>query len=287
MKKLFILPLLVQFIFISQTFAQDSLEEKQVSYFKFSGEYLSDNVYNGRKDSTAIPYLTPTVGFYHKSGLFLVASASWLSTEHRLDEMTIQGGYGFSKNKLEGEFSVEKSFYSNSSYSVTSEMSGDVSAYLGYDMGAIKTSFTGTYTFGSATDYGLSVGLEHSFSLFQDRAGITPTFTANASTQNAYNSYYQKRKYAKSRKGKVVAYDITADLQNINDFKIMDYEASIPLSYSINQFTFECTPTLAMPVNPNQVVLTIKSSNGGSGKRTYTEHLGTASFVSLGISYKF
>src|SRR5438309_6685303 len=111
-KKLFILPLFIQLICVSQSFAQDSLEQKEVSYFKFSGEYLSDNVYNGRKDSTAIPYLTPTVGYYHKSGLFLVASASWLSTEHRLDEMTIQGGYSFSKNKLDGEFSVANYIYS-------------------------------------------------------------------------------------------------------------------------------------------------------------------------------
>src|SRR5690348_14066239 len=99
MKKLFILPLLLQFLFIS-VFAQDSLDEKKTSYLKISGEYLSDNVYNGRKDSTVIPYLTPSVGYYHKSGLFLVASASWLSTEHRLDELTFQGGYSFSKNKL-------------------------------------------------------------------------------------------------------------------------------------------------------------------------------------------
>src|SRR2546423_10775807 len=154
---------------------KDDKEEKDNSYFKVGLSYLSDNVYLGRKDSVAIPYLTPSLGYYHKSGLFITASGSYLSTESRMDAVTIEAGYSFSKNKLDGEFSVGKDFYSNQSYSVKSEMQGDASAFLGYDLGFIKPSVTGTLSFGTTTDYAATLGVEHAFTTSDEKLDITPS----------------------------------------------------------------------------------------------------------------
>jgi hypothetical protein len=85
----------------------------------------------------------------------------------------------------------------------------------------------------------------------------------------------------------VNSYDITANVLGVSNFKIMDYELSLPFEYTVNKLTLGFTPTLAMPTNPNQVDLTIKSSNGNKVSKTYTEKLQTVAFFSFEISYKF
>ena len=275
-------------IFFVQARAQDedSTKEKAASYFKFGLEYLSDNVYLGRKDSVRIPYLTPSIGYYARSGLYAKASASYLTSEGRMDAFTLEGGYTFSHKKLEGEASISKVFYSNQSYSVKSELGLETSVYASYDLGFIKPTLNGSISFGSSTDYAAGLGFDHSFSVLNDHGEIDPSFLINGSTQNYYNSYYHKRKYAKGGKKKKVVYDVTASALNVSQFKILDYEFALPLNYTLNKFTFSATPTVAVPVHPNIIVLTVKPTNGPAVTKTYQENIGTSFYWSLGITYK-
>jgi hypothetical protein len=41
--------------------------KKQESYFETGVGYQSNDVYFGRKDSSALPYITPVLSYYHKS----------------------------------------------------------------------------------------------------------------------------------------------------------------------------------------------------------------------------
>jgi outer membrane scaffolding protein for murein synthesis (MipA/OmpV family) len=277
---------IVSALFYQTSLAQDSTEEKGSSNFKIGVSYLSDNVYMGRKDSAKIPYLTPTIGYYHKSGLFFTASASYLSTEKRIDAYTLDAGYSFSSRKWEGEISAEKSIYSDQSYSVKSEVLGSASASIAYDANWIKPSFNGSLSFGNTIDYAASLGMEHTFFALNDNMDITPSLMANASTENYYDSYYHKRKYAKTRKGKTVPFDITANTLGAANFKILDYEASLPINYTVKGFTFNFTPTAAMPVNPNSVMITVKSGQGSGQSRTFVENIGTTFFWALGLTYQ-
>jgi len=54
------------------------------SYFSATVSFLSNSVYNGRKDSVATPYLTPMLGYYDKSGFFIDASWSLKRPRQRL-----------------------------------------------------------------------------------------------------------------------------------------------------------------------------------------------------------
>ena len=269
----------------------DSKDESKgdKSYFKVGLNYINDNVYLGRKDSVKVPYLTPSLGYYSKSGFFITGSMSYLpsSGESRIDLFTLESGYSFSSKKTEGEFSISKDFFSGQSFNVKSEVIASASGYLKFDLGFLKPSIGAGVNFANVSDYNMTGGVEHDFSLDDDKLSISPTFIFNASTQNYYNSYYQKRKYAKSRQGKINTYDITANVIGVSNFKIMDYELSLPFEYSPNKLTLGFTPTLALPTNPNQVDLTIKSSNGGSSSKTYTEKLKSVFFFSFDIAYKF
>ena len=61
------------------------------SNFKFSLSYLSNSVYNGRQDSVVVPYITPMIGYFDKSGFFADASVSYLATTPgRIDLTTIE-----------------------------------------------------------------------------------------------------------------------------------------------------------------------------------------------------
>ena len=273
--------------------AQDPETEKESttdkSYFKVGLNYINDNVYLGRKDSMKVPYLTPSLGYYNKSGFYITGSISYLPTagESRIDLFSVETGYSFSKKKTEGEFSISKDFFSGQSFNVKSEVIASASGYLKFDLGFLKPSIGAGVNFANVSDYNMTGGIEHDFSLADDKVSISPTLIFNASTQNYYNSYYQKRKYAKNRQGKVNTYDITANVLGVNNFKIMDYELSLPFEYTPNKLTLGFTPTLAMPTNPNQVDLTIKSSGGGNSSKTYTEKLKSVFFFSFDLAYKF
>src|SRR5580698_4161644 len=147
-KLLICLPLTL-FLIVGQSLAQDSLSreafikdsvERSVdsllsdfrgmkdreSFWLASLNFLNNNVYLGRKDSIASPYFTASLSYYHKSGLFINASASYLTKpgQNRIDLSTIDGGYTYLSKKFEGTITISKYFFSPESYNVRSEIEG-------------------------------------------------------------------------------------------------------------------------------------------------------------------
>jgi hypothetical protein len=74
---------------------------------------------------------------------------------------------------------------------------------------------------------------------------------------------------------------------NPSDFKILDYEASIPFTYNIQKLAIHFTPTYAIPVNPSLINVTTKQSGGSSSSKMVTEHLTNTLYMSIGFSFKF
>jgi len=264
--------------------------ESQVSkhsYFKTSVSYVNDNVYFGRRDSLKVPYVTPGFGYYNKSGIFFTASASFLTTENRFDLYTLGGGYLFAKDKWIGEVTVNKYVFSNQSYSVKSEVKADAGAVVGYDTGPLEFSLSAIASFSSATDFAAGFGLDHEFSLTNDQLKITPGFVMNGGTQYYYDNYYRRRRYVKKRKGNLPQRTITAYTVNPGAFRILDYELSVPIDYDLNKFTFNFTPTVAIPVNPNTIIRTIKPVGQVAVTKVFTEKISTVFFWSVELMYKF
>jgi hypothetical protein len=291
MKKLFTAVALVFFMCTARAQQENAPgNNPPPSYGKLSLNYTTNSVYNGRKDSVAIPYITPVIGYYTQSGFFIEGSFSWLpASGSRIDLFSMETGYDFSVNHFDGEIVASKNFYNGKSTNVRSEIQGGLGATAGYDFGFIHPSVQGQLNFGRSTDYTASFGLDHSFYLANDRLDITPSFLMNASTENYYGNYYSKRKYAGLKKsaGGGAYYDITADLSDATRFKLLDYEFSVPVRYTVKSFTFGFTPFYALPVNPAVVTVTVKSSNGGSASRAFTEKTGNSFYTSFEISYKF
>ncbi len=272
--------------------AQDSTRNSapDKSYFEAGLSYLNNNVYQGRHDSLRIPYLIPSIKYYNKSGFYAGASVSYLSSpqDSRVDLFALEAGYAFTKNKFSGLVSVDKDFYNSQSKNVRAETKGSATGTLAYDFGFIKPVVQGGVIFNSSDDYYGALGLEHSFFFADDNFEMTPSFLANASTQNYYGSYYGKRKFkTEKRNPRGVVATTGTYLENASDFKIMDYELSLPLDYSIGKFIFDFTPTEAFPANPNVVVTTITPPSGVATTRTKTEELSNIFYWSAGITYTF
>ncbi len=272
--------------------AQDSTKSNgsDKSYFEAGLSYLSNNVYLGRNDSLKIPYLTPSFNYYNKSGFYAGTSLSYLNStgNSRIDLVEIEAGYAFTKDKFSGILSVEKDFYNSQSKNVKAETKGSLNGTLAYDFGFIKPMLQGGIVFSARDDYYAGFGVDHSFFFADDNVEINPSLVINASTQNYYNSYYIKRKFATKRKNQTVAVTTTkAYLPNASAFKIMDYEFSLPVDYSLGKFIFDVTPTETLPMNPNVAVVTVTPPSGISVTRTRTEKLSDTFFWSAGITYSF
>ena len=287
---------------LRQKFIKDSIEKEMDSVFADASifktksfwlaniNYLNNNVYLGRKDSVPSPYVTASLGYFHKSGLFVNASASYLTEpgQGRIDLAEIDGGYSLITKKFEGILTISKYFFSSESYNVRSEIEGSADIFSAYDLEFIKPTLQVTLNFGDNTDYAATIGFERTFFAIKKALSITPTVVMNASTQNYYNNYYRLRRYALKRLEKRFPnFSITAYIENPSQFKILDYEGSIPISYSIKQFSFNFTPSFAIPENAAIVDATVTTRFGNVTKKIAKEKLRESFFFTAGVSYSF
>ena len=262
------------------------------SHFETSFNYQSNDVYMGRKDSSVLPYYIPEFSYYHKSGIFISASLYYLKnqTASRIDLVTIDAGYQFKTGHYDGQVTVSKYFYSSQSTSVTSEISASAEYQNSYDLGFIKTTFTGTLNIGNKLDFAGIFALEHRFSLIDDNLDITPTFAVAASTQNFYSDYYKTRRYTIKRKGaagQTAMENISGTVVDASSFKILDYEPTIPIEYAVGKCVISFIPTYSIPVNPALIDIQTTKANGMVVNKTKTEQIENTFYWTLGVSFLF
>lgn len=273
---------------VSFTVAQDSSKNNKPSYFKVSTSYLTNSVYGGRKDSTTLPYITPSIGYYDKSGFFVKGSLAYLSAtgNSRIDLFSVETGYDFTiSDNLSGGIYASKYFYNNSSTAVRSEMKGGLGGNLDYDLGAITLSSGLDLSFSSKTDITASGAVAHGiyFGEKGNEWGFTPTIAINFGTQNYYQDYIKNRKSkggSRGSGGNSGGSGSTIVTSGSNKFNILDYELSAPITYDGNKWGLFFTPTYAIPQNP----LSIASS---SSSDYVTEKLDNSFFAEFGIYIKF
>jgi len=262
------------------------------SYFKASLGYLSNNVYLGRKDSTAIPYIIPGLSYYHRSGLYAAASFGWLASDgySRIDMGTIEAGYIFSAGDYDGAIIASKYFYNSQSTNIRAEIKSSVTLENGYDFGFMRPTLNGTLNFGSKTDILATFGVEHTYYLFNDHLDLTPTVEGNAGTLNFYNNYYRKRRYTKTRKrlpplSGVVT--ITGTVIDPSEFRMLDWEASIPIIYHLKHFTISFTPVYVIPLNPASIEILKVFSLGPVTDTIRQEKLENSFLFEAEVAYRF
>jgi hypothetical protein len=277
--------------------------KKELSYFKASLGFLSNSIYNGRKDSLATPYITPTIGYYHKSGLYANASMSYLasSNESRVDLYTLEAGYEFNvTSQFTGSVYASKEFYNSSSTNIQSAIKGYAGTSLSYDFNFIQLNAGADLLFADKTDVSINTSISHEFSIGESDWTITPAALLNMSTLNFYEGYTNRR-VGKNTKKNIPAGATVAATTTITNrgtgLTLLDYEFSAPVSYDAKTWGFTFTPTIALPQNPiyTSTGYTVYSKNGVllstiPPKESTPESektLGTVFYAELSVYFKF
>lgn len=261
------------------------------SHLQMNVTYQSNNVSNGRKDSSVIPLVTPEISYVFKSGFEIDLSVGYNVHEPspQVNQYTLAGSYTFNPGNYSGTATLSGFIYNKLSGSVTSEQKGSLAYSNSYTLPFIQPGINFTWTFGNhLPDYQISPNLQQQFNI--GNLSITPTFTMNAATQNSYNSYYQSRRFSIPRNDGKPPLDpsitISGEVLNADQFQILDYELSCPVSYVAGKWTFSFTPTYAMPVHPADIKATI-TSNNMSRSFTYKETLPNTFYWSVEVLYAF
>lgn len=248
-------------------------------------DYQSDNIFSGRRDSVRTSYYTASIGYYRPSGFYLKGWVSYQPSESRVDVLTLDAGYSFNIRKLNGDILLSKSFYNRSSYNVKAEIPGMLSTTFSYDNHFLTPVVTGFVTLGKFPDVGISAGVEKVYYALDDNLTITPSFYINASSQNFYNSYYEKRRFSDDRKGKKTDMAVTGNISGASSVKVQDFQFSLPLAYSYRKFNFSLSPGYDIPVNASEIILKAKSSSGNIETTAYNEKLRNIFSFTIGARY--
>lgn len=255
--------------------------------------YESNDVNNGRKDSTRIPLITPKISYLFKSGFEVDLSVGYNTheTSPQVNQYTLDGSYSFNPGNYSGEATVSAFLYSKLSGSTTAEQRGSVAYNSSYDFGFIQPSVNLTWTLTSTSpDYQVTAALDHEFDFFNSKLTVDPTATMNAATQNAYNAYYKNRRFSIPRPGQppLTKYlTITGEVLNSSEFQILDYELSAPVNYTAGKWAFNFTPTYAIPVHPAEIKITAELTDHSVVSKIFTESLPNTFYFQLGVTYSF
>jgi hypothetical protein len=295
-KKISILSLLI-IALMGSVMAQDSTKVAKKSYFKGSISYLTNAVYGGRKDSLVNPYITPSIGYYNKSGFFVEGSLSYLaaSGDSGIDLFALQTGYDFTfGDQLSGGIYGSKYFYATSSTAIRSESKGSVGGNLSYDPGFATFSGGLDLSFSKKADINVLGAISHPFYLGDtgNEWSITPTTSVNLGTQNYFEDYLVNRKNKVGKRmaggnksGKKGGSSSTTTItttktKSSSSFNLLDYELSVPITYDSKKWGVYFTPTYAIPENP----ISVPSSTGIGYE---TESLVNTFYSELGVYLKF
>ncbi len=277
--------LFVSFLVILPFLSKAQDGDKEKSHFQVGVNYLTNNVYLGRKDSTSLPYITPSFGYYHKSGFHISGSLSYAPSPEasQIDLFTIEAGYDFSvKDKFNGGVYVDKYFFNGTSFAINSEINTGLGAYASYNFGALTANGEVGTSIGTGTDFIASAGLSHKFSALDDHFSIEPGAKFNASGLNFYQAYYKKGRQFNvkkgGRRGGGGSGSGTNTTVQTTGFSIMDYELSVLVTYENSKFKLAFVPTYAIPVSPATVT---------TGATTGQESLSNTFFASFEVDYKF
>jgi len=204
--------------------------KEETSYFKLSGSYLTNSVYNGRKDSAALPYITPALTYYDKSGFSIGGSISYLSSAaaKRIDLFSIDAGYDFKIAKqLSGSVYASKYFYNSNSTAVQGETKGILGGSISYENDIISVSSDIGVLFSQKNDFFFTPSINHSFSFGGDDNAwnIAPTITASIGTLNYYKEYFSNIPKRRTGIAQLV------QIRNADGVLLLDYELSLPITY--------------------------------------------------------
>lgn len=257
------------------------------SYLMADVTFMSDAVFMGRRDTVSAPYLMPSLGYFHKSGLFLDASFSYLmsSEDKRVDMALITTGFSFDQNRWSGTVSGTAYFFNAESYNVRSESTGNLSGQISYDWGILESSLSVLSYFNreGKSDFFTGVTLGKTWIDTSKTWMIRPSVSAYAGTQYFYEAYYNTSRFGNrpgSGRGNNTPGTTTelVYITEVSSFKLMNLEFTVPVYFFKGHLIGSFIPSLSLPQSPATIT---------GMEIEYIESLDPVFYLGAGISYWF
>src|SRR6476619_641281 len=273
MKKIFLLLATVLSIF---TYAQDSTTSH--TQFKLSLNYNSNLNYFGRTNSLK------STGFFPMAEVWLgekfYINAAPVFVNNSLQKMEYAGtittvGFQHSTEKWMTNLFVLKPFYTSGSQLVQSALKSQAGFSLSSLNKLLNLTIGGDVKFSDKTDFGATAGVDHIIRKENNNGSvivIDPSFYAYAGTQNFTNTYYKKKgglPLLPSGNQQVT--------ENVQQFNILAYEASVPFIYVKDKWMILATPSYILPQN----LVTV------AGRPDLSERGENMFYVTLGLKRTF
>ena len=247
------------------------------AYFMTGLNYVSNNVYLGRKDTVVVPYISPYIGYMFKSGIYARALASFTSRpKTHLDLFTLAAGYehAFGDHFYSGAL-FEKYFYNKNTVSVKSNIKSSAGIFGQYTNDWIEPLLTLEYnqTTAKKGDFIVGGSLDHVFSLVDDKLNVLPTLTMFAGTQRYYQEHKKQRETnLNGKKAKNIL------ISGSDQFQALDYEISCQFLYFLHHWAFKLIPAYVIPINPSSITV---------GNQVLPEKISNTFILELDICYRY
>src|SRR6478672_1370008 len=273
MKKIFFL-LATTISIYSQ--AQDSTVRRV--QLKLSLNYNSNLNYFGRTDSLK------STGFFPLAEVWLgekfYVNAAPVFVNNSMQKMEYAGtittvGYQKTSEKWMTNLFVLKPFYTAGSQLVQSALKSQAGFSVSALNKIMNLTLVGDVKFSDKTDFGATAGVDHIIRKENNNGGvivIDPSFYAYAGTQNFTNTYNKKKGGLPLLPG-----SNTQVTEQVQQFNILAYEASIPFIYAKNKWMFLATPSYILPQNLIKV----------AGRPDLSERGENMFYITLGLKRTF
>jgi hypothetical protein len=246
MKK--ILPLLFAAISFS-ALAQDSTT-KSKAQFKLSLNYNSNLNYFGRTDSIKSSGVFPLAELWIKSKFYINAAPIFVNNS--LQSMDYAGsvatvGYQSITEKWLTNIYVLKPFYEKSARLVQSALKAQSGITVARLNKFVNVTLGGDVKFSDKIDFGATAGLDHIIRIENKDGSVLvfdPGIYAYAGTQNFSRTYNKKKSNFLLFPGN--NQQVT---ENIQEFNILAYEATMPVVFAKAKWQVIATPSYILPQN--------------------------------------
>lgn len=260
-------------VFLEQQYKEDPYDE--LTFFSCGANYLTNNVYLGRKDSLALPYLSPFIGYQLANGVYIKGTASYAPTRKNghFDLFTLAAGYdrNFGK-KVTAGVSVEKYIYHKNSPGIRASLKQSAELYVLYKGNLLEPTLNVGLNMGKSSDYVVGFTLDHNFRLLDNTFNFLPSVTVNAGSQHYYDDYFLTRILKKDK-----TFPTREIVTNAGQLKPLDVEIAARTTFRTKEWFFTLVPTYAIPLSPASIKLPT---------RTVKEHLSSSFYVELDICYR-
>ena len=252
MKAIQLLSTLIMLCVYSITASAQTDSAKRIKpTLKLSLNYNTGLNYYGRTDSLKSSGFFPLAELWITPAFYINAAPVFVNNsaqQFAYAGTVVTIGYQKVTEKRITGFYLLKPFYKESSELVQSALKAQSGGNLSFLNKYLNLNIGGDVKFSDKVDFGATAGIDH---LIRKRNKdksvwvIDPGFFVYAGTQNFQRNYYKKTNSG------FLLFPGNNQLvtEEVSQFSILSYEATMPVVYAKNKWTFVATPSYILPQN--------------------------------------